>query len=889
MSHKGFARLALIVGAVASFATCSDQQIVGPGARPEVSSLVETGYVDVKAIGPAGTYAFELRESVTTNAWRTDSFDVVAGSQTTAWQQSDSTSPSTNVTVAEVQVAGIKVDSVRVVVWQGAAIRSTDLYTETDSATAYNISNLTDVDFHFYNSVTTETGVTESPVDSLPSDILESYDAEFGAPDDVLFVLFRPGTTIQQKAAAVASIQGHVIGGHTVPNMGRFEGFYAVRFPSTGVGSSLVPKLAQLHANPVVYVATPITRSHIASRKPHDGSGWTQSQWRTSSDEADVSSARWALEQISAPLAWGCETGKTSVRIGVVDRSFNTKGELAKNVVDGPVYLTYPNDPVDSHGSSVASVIGAKGSDSVGMTGVMWDAGLRLREAGVYDDGIITQVANLIDEDVKIINISLVGTRNPSAHTVWSFQVAMSKVLREGEAAGHALPLIILSAGNVGTDAYNSVFPTLRDSFPNNVLVVAGSDRATTELGGSVPFWANSSTGNRIDIAAPAVGVGMLDEDGETVTTGNGTSLSAPLVTGVAGLLLSFDPRLQPFQLKFLIMQGAIAGGRTSGGHPFLDAYQALKLAGGLTGAPLCGTPIVQMGGTVSAWQGDLWTPLFNLPSNYSYPNPLHGGRTIDDSPFSRFTLASTAWVTDTPGDSYLLTGAVQNGENGYTHNRDTTTTTQVTSSDIRVGFRGANLGPSYFTKVMPFSSPPSLDSDSVCIRSQDNECQQYWVLQDGTQVIAHSALVPSRHELLLEATYRDWSYAVAEWESCGGSQICRNVTQEIVQDRSDLWHHDYHTTVWTKVSTSQFPFAIGSIAPSEDGFLYGLQRFTDKQVSQITWTSGPDGPQVSGSFAITGSSCMIEFRALRGTTPVTSRTASGPCHTHLASMGIGS
>ncbi len=79
------------------------------------------------------------------------------------------------------------------------------------------------------------------------------------------------------------------------------------------------------------------------------------------------------------------------------------------------------------------------------------------------------------------------------------------------------------------------------------------------------------------------------------IINGDGTSASAPIVSGIAGLLLSFDSRLKASDLKSLIVDGANAGGwkatRTAGGEQYniVNAYESLKLAARRRGAPLCG------------------------------------------------------------------------------------------------------------------------------------------------------------------------------------------------------------------------------------------------------------------------------------------------------------
>jgi subtilisin family serine protease len=158
------------------------------------------------------------------------------------------------------------------------------------------------------------------------------------------------------------------------------------------------------------------------------------------------------------------------------------------------------------------------------------------------------------------------------------------------------MPLLVIAAGNDGDSAFWAGFPNVRQDFPQNVLVVAASGVSGLTL---VP---PSNHGSLVEIAAPGSGIGILDRNGNQ-TTASGTSVAAPFVAGVAGLLRSFDPNLTLNEVR----QHIIAGARgTAGGIPLLNAYEALKLAARRPGAPLCGNHVYAAGGKVWAVRGDV-------------------------------------------------------------------------------------------------------------------------------------------------------------------------------------------------------------------------------------------------------------------------------------------
>lgn len=295
------------------------------------------------------------------------------------------------------------------------------------------------------------------------------------------------------------------------------------------------------------------------------------------------------------------------------------------------------------------------------MTGVMWRAALRLYEGGVDSLGQPTQssggrpqlrLSQLVDRieraaraGAMAINISLgldwdsIVAPGYQPHTsadsmhVRSVVRRLVPTLRALEQAGHR-PLLILSAGNNGlNDAFWNGFPAILDSLPGRALVVAAADSARTQHGNLAGF---SNHGRLVDLAAPGQGVRTLR--GGQIVALNGTSLAAPRVTGIAGLLLSSTPNLTREQLRELILQGAIDGGRTAGGLPLANAYWSLRRGAEIVGTPLCGNRIWLADGHVRARRGGTVENLFSFAAEGAFMNAFHGGRRLRIFDFDQFT-----------------------------------------------------------------------------------------------------------------------------------------------------------------------------------------------------------------------------------------------------------
>ncbi|HEU5209061.1 MAG TPA: hypothetical protein VFU06_06580 [Longimicrobiales bacterium] len=112
---------------------------------------VQDGYIQVYKVGPEGTYNFTASESVPGALWATD-FSVNAG----AWKQigslDDPLAAPSDITVSELEQAGIQVDSIVMWRYTNGGLTSRTVHTGTNSVTAYGMTNINDVIFKFFNS-----------------------------------------------------------------------------------------------------------------------------------------------------------------------------------------------------------------------------------------------------------------------------------------------------------------------------------------------------------------------------------------------------------------------------------------------------------------------------------------------------------------------------------------------------------------------------------------------------------------------------------------------------------------------------------------------------------------------------------------------------------------
>ena len=115
---------------------------------------------------------------------------------------------------------------------------------------------------------------------------------------------------------------------------------------------------------------------------------------------------------------------------------------------------------------------------------------------------------------------------------------------------------------------------------------------SATDANDSVATFSN--TGNNVDIAAPGVSI-LTTKMGGSYAWAAGTSLSTPIVAGVAALVLSVNSNLTGPQIQEVLKTSADdlgpAGWDASYGYGRVNAYKAVLAATGGTPPPTDTTP----------------------------------------------------------------------------------------------------------------------------------------------------------------------------------------------------------------------------------------------------------------------------------------------------------
>jgi hypothetical protein len=191
----------------------------------------------------------------------------------------------------------------------------------------------------------------------------------------------------------------------------------------------------------------------------------------------------------------------------------------------------------DGHGTSVGALAAGMSGDAAGVAPAATLLSIRVTDTnGLSDLFTLSQgIVAAVDAGARIINVSLGGYATGSM-----LDAAIGYAAQQGA-------VIVAAAGN--DQAAQLTWPAADP----RVVSVGAIDRAEQQV-------AFSNAGEQLQFTAPGYGVQTAWLDGQRAYV-NGTSASAPLVSGAIAALISQNPNLTPAQAVTLLAQTANDGG----------------------------------------------------------------------------------------------------------------------------------------------------------------------------------------------------------------------------------------------------------------------------------------------------------------------------------------
>jgi subtilisin family serine protease len=271
-------------------------------------------------------------------------------------------------------------------------------------------------------------------------------------------------------------------------------------------------------------------------------------------------SYQWALNTVDAYDAWDVSVGTHDVVVAVLDTGIdwnhpdlaanmwtNADGYHGYNIVDDNWFPMDDNihgydDSGDwvanlytYHGTHVAGIVGAVTNNAVGMAGLAQVRLMAVKVMNESGEGTDAMVASgirwAVDHGADLITMSL-GVEGTSMTLSNSVTYARSRGV-----------VMVAAAGNDGTSvvSYPAAYP--------EVIAVGATDDTNRRA-------SFSNYGSNLDLVAPGVMI-YSTQGGSGYQYLSGTSAAAPHVAGVAAVMLSVAPALEPDEVSSIMNQTA--------------------------------------------------------------------------------------------------------------------------------------------------------------------------------------------------------------------------------------------------------------------------------------------------------------------------------------------
>lgn len=407
--------------------------------------------------------------------------------------------------------------------------------------------------------------------------------------DNQLIVVSREGVGLEEIEALADLYGGHVVGQNSS------VGMYQVEFAKTRTKEELEALAEDFLQGPVesAYLHRVYEMQNDAYY-PND----LQDRYAEAPDayenyEYCWNTFLWGHDACYVPEAWEvvlAETENPSIVMGLIDDSFDARHEdlnffrcfMHKDQYN-PFEVAASNPAAAEHGTHVAGIMGAVTNNGRGISGVALNAsliGVSVRDRD-GDEGFLmgamswnNDISLLIENGAKVINISLGMEQKTAIDKASAWLKAKASALDLKLTLDHHYNqgkdfLIVTSAGNNGEDNgdtnYNNAFCNISEEYlKDRIIVVGNAARLGSEY---VRSERSSYLGGRVDVMAPGTGIGggiystlPNNRYGGTMLNReplNGTSMAAPFVAGLAGLIWEANPNLTPERVKEIIVSTA--------------------------------------------------------------------------------------------------------------------------------------------------------------------------------------------------------------------------------------------------------------------------------------------------------------------------------------------
>lgn len=271
----------------------------------------------------------------------------------------------------------------------------------------------------------------------------------------------------------------------------------------------------------------------------------------------------WDIAYTEVDKAWPLINQKREVKVAVLDTGIDyTHPDLENRVEVDKGYNFVDNNyeimDDNGHGTHISGIIAAQANNKIGLVGIVGNLAVKIIPVKVLDETGYGEISNVakgiiyaVDNGADIINLSF-GIKAKSQLIADAINYAKSKGV-----------FVVAAAGN------------------DNDNFSPASDGAFTVAAMNYNYRKAyfSDYGNSIKVAAP--GVQILSTVPGGFEAWDGTSMAAPVVSGIAAMVKAENPQLSPSQIEEILGSTATdimyEGRDQQSGYGLVNGYNAIK------------------------------------------------------------------------------------------------------------------------------------------------------------------------------------------------------------------------------------------------------------------------------------------------------------------------
>lgn len=404
--------------------------------------------------------------------------------------------------------------------------------------------------------------------------------------NDAITVFFSDDATLLDKKKVVKALDGEIVG--KVDFMNEYEikiersDFYEI--------NNLCDEL--MENDKVEFASCSLTEKITPDYVPNDP--WNLTDWDDDALDRRSLYSNWWIKATDTDKAWDYDEYFSDIDVGIVDTGFDPTHEDLEGKIVFPNEFFEKNNAPSYHGNHVAGIIGATQDNEKGLTGIVrdgklvcidWEANEEQGQKWNNSARIMTGFVNAVRAGAKVVNFSL-GSSGTIKNGIDRLQIVkdtqgkfnsyyIAKMLQRGydficcQSAGNGVYkddkfAYAVDASNNGTfcpitvdNAVKTVKGVTPQEIVDRIIIVAAAKFTGFNTYEQADF---SNGGSQVSICAPGYDIYSTYYKGDgkdynycSYAYLNGTSMAAPIVTGIASLVWSVNPSFTGAQVKHFV------------------------------------------------------------------------------------------------------------------------------------------------------------------------------------------------------------------------------------------------------------------------------------------------------------------------------------------------